>query len=152
MKKFLQVLGLVFAALILVGVIGFAVFAFKARALDKESKAYVDEVAPKILADLRKETLFAYSSDELKNAAKAEEMDKIFAWFQRLGRFKEYKGSTGQATISFTTQAGKVMTGQYVAQAEFDSGPAQVQIVTVKKGDKWFVQLFKINSMALAGE
>jgi len=152
MKKFLQVLGLVFAALIVLGVLSIAVIVVKGRGLDKESKAYVDEVAPKILADLRKETLLAYSSDELKNVVKAEEMDKIFTWLQKLGRFKEYKGSTGQANISFTTQAGKVITGQYVAQAEFDSGPAQVQIVTVKKGDKWFVQLFRINSMALAGE
>jgi len=152
MKKFLQVLGLFFAALILVGVVGFVVIALKGSALDKESKAYVDEVAPKILADLRTETLLTYASDELKNAVKPEDMDRLFAWFRKLGRFKEYKGSKGEAKISLTTQAGKVITGQYVAQAEFDTGPAQVQIVTVKKGDKWFVQMFGINSAALAGK
>ena len=53
--------------------------------------------------------------------------------------------------ISLTTQAGKVITGHYVAEAEFDTGPAQVQIVAVKKGGKWFIQMFRINSMALAG-
>jgi hypothetical protein len=79
-------------------------------------------------------------------------MDKLFAWFKKLGQFKEYKSSKGEAKISLTMQAGKVITGQYVAQAEFDTGPAQVQIVTVKKGDKWFVQIFGINSAALAGK
>jgi hypothetical protein len=152
MKKFLQVLGLVFAVLIVLGVVGIAVIVIKGTALDKESKAYVDEVAPKILADLRKETLFAYSSDELKNAAKPEEMDKLFAWLKRLGQFKEYKGSTGQACIGFLTQTGTVTTGQYVAQAEFESGPAQVQITIVKRDGKWFLRLFRITSMALAGE
>ena len=151
MKKFFQVLGLIFAVVILVGVVGFVVIFLKGSSLDKESKAYVDEVTPKVLADLRKETLLIYASDELKSAVKPEEMDKLFTWFKKLGQFKEYKGSTGQANISLTTQAGKVITGQYLAQAEFDTGPAQVQIVTVKKGDKWFVQMFRVNSMALAG-
>jgi uncharacterized membrane protein required for colicin V production len=95
MKKFFQVLGLIFAGLILVGVIAFVVIAFKGSALDKESKAYVDEVTPKILADLRKETLLTYASDELKNAVKPEDMDKLFVWFKKLGQFKEYKGSKG---------------------------------------------------------
>jgi len=151
MKKLFQVLGLIFAGLVIVGVIAFVVLAWKGSALDKESKAYVDEVIPKILTDLRKETLLTYSSDELKNAAKPENMDKLFVWFKKLGHFKEYKGSKGQANISVTTQAGKVITGRYVAEAEFDTGPAQVQIVTVKKGDMWFVQMFQINSMALTG-
>ncbi|HLF86758.1 MAG TPA: hypothetical protein VI584_06735 [Nitrospiria bacterium] len=151
MKKLFQVLGLIFAGLILAGVIAFVVIALKGGALDKESKAYVDEVTPKILADLRKETLLTYSSDELKNAVKPEDMDKLFVWFNKLGQFKEYKGSKGQANISVTTQAGKVITGHYVAEAEFDTGPAQVQIMTVKKGEKWFIQMFRINSMALAG-
>ena len=151
MKKFFQVLGLIFAALILVGVIAFLVIAFKGSTLDKESKAYVDEVTPKILADLRKETLLSYSSDELKNAVKTEDMDKLFVWFKKLGQFKKYQGSKGQANISLTTQAGKVITGHYVAEAEFDTGPAQVRIVAAKKGGKWFIQMFRINSMALAG-
>src|SRR5437764_9083023 len=151
MKKLFQVLGVIFGGLILVGAIAFVVLAWKGSALDKESKAYVDEVTPKILADLRKETLLTYSSDELKNAVKPEDMDKLFVWFKKLGHFKEYKGSKGQANISVTTQAGKVITGHYVAEAEFDTGPAQVQIVTIKKGDRWFVQVFRINSVALAG-
>lgn len=58
MKKALMILGGIFAILIVAGVISFSVLAVKAAALDKESKAYVDEVTPKILANLNKETLF----------------------------------------------------------------------------------------------
>ena len=46
MKKSFQVLGYIFASLILVGITAFLVIAFKGNALDKESKAYVDEVIP----------------------------------------------------------------------------------------------------------
>lgn len=152
MKRFLVVLGVVFAVLIVLGVAGIVIAAVKGTALNKEGKAYVDEVVPKILADLRKETLLAYASEEFKNTVKPEEMDKIFTWFQKLGRFTEHKVSPGQVNISVTPPAGKVITGRYVVQAQFDSGPAQVEITIVKKGDKWFVQFFKINSMALLAE
>ena len=147
MKKFLQALGLIFAVLL----IGLVVLTLRGNALDRESKAYVDDVIPKILADLRKETLLVYASEDLKNAVKPEELDKLFTWLQKLGAFRTYNGAQGQATIAVTTQAGKVITGQYVAQAEFDTGPAQVQIGTIKKGDQWFIQRFHLNSKALIG-
>ena len=41
--------------LIVAGVIGLYILNIKGQALDKESKAYVDEVTPKILTDLNKE-------------------------------------------------------------------------------------------------
>jgi phosphoserine aminotransferase len=152
MKKFLQVLGLIFAVLIVLGIAGLVLTVVKGTALNKEAQAYVDEVAPKILADLRKETLLAYASEEFKSTVKTEELDKIFAWFQKLGPFQECQGATGQVNMSLKTGAGKVITGQYAAQAQFEAGPAQVQFTVVKKGDAWFVQYFKISSLALAGE
>jgi hypothetical protein len=99
MKKTLMILGVVFAVLIVAGVICFSLLTVKGKALDKESKAYVDEVAPIILSNLNKDTLFRYASDELRNSASSEEFDKIFNWFSKLGQFKEYKGSSGQANI-----------------------------------------------------
>jgi hypothetical protein len=150
MKKALMILGGIFAVLLVAGVIGFAIIAMKGNALDKESKAYVDQVTPIILANLNKGTLFKYASDELKNASSPEDFDKIFTWLARLGQFKEYKGSKGQANISITPQRGKQITGVYQAQAEFEKGPATINITTIKKGDKWQLIGFQINSMALA--
>ena len=106
--------------------------------------------SPIILANLNKETLFKYASDELKNSASPEDVDKIFTWFIKLGQFKEYKGSKGQTNISVTTEKGKQITGVYQAQAEFEKGPATINITAIKKGDKWQVLGFHINSMALA--
>ena len=149
MKKFFVVLGVLFALFISFVVIGIATVAIKGSALDKESKAYVDIVTPIILADLRKDTVLKYASDDLKKISKPEDLDKLFAWFKRLGTFQKYNGSTGQAHISMTTQSGKVISGQYIADADFDTGPAQIKIVTIKKGDEWFIQMFNIGSMAL---
>ena len=60
--------------------------------MDDESRLYIDKVTPKILANLNKQTLFQYASDELKNAASPEEIDQIFNMYFNLGQFKEYKG------------------------------------------------------------
>jgi len=152
MKKILMILGSIFAILVVAGVIGISVIAVKGTALDEESKVYVDEVTPEILANLNKETLFQYASDELKNSASPEEFDKIFDWFAKLGQFKEYEGSNGQASILLTAEKGKQITGSYQAQSEFENGPATIQITTIKKGDNWEVIGFHITSMALANE
>lgn len=152
MKKILTILGGIFAVLILAGVIGFSIFAVKGSALDKESKAYVDEVTPKILVNLKRETLFEYASDELKNSASEEEFDKLFKWFEKLGKFIDYKESKGQANISVTAQNGKQISAYYEAKAEFESGTAIIKITIIKKGDQWHVIGFHINSNALVGE
>ncbi len=152
MKKTLMILGGIFAVLIVLGVIGLAVLAVKGTALDKESKAYVDEVTPRILANLNKETLFQHASGELKNSASEEEFDKIFNLFAKLGEFKGYKGASGEASISLTSERGKRITGLYQAQAEFENGPATVNVTVIKKGDNWQVMGFYIDSMALFNE
>jgi hypothetical protein len=92
MKKTLMILVGLFVCLILAGVIGLSLLFVKGGALDKESKAYVDDVTPKILANLSKETLFLYASDELKRTATPEDFDKIFKLFAKLGQFKQYRG------------------------------------------------------------
>jgi len=152
MKKTLMILGGIFAVLVVAGIIGISVLAVKGKALDEESKAYIDEITPKILANLNKQTLFQHASDELKNSASSEEFDKIFNWFAKLGKYKEYKGSSGQANISVTTERGKQITGLYQAEAEFENGPATIKITIIKKDDTWQIMGFHISSMALAGE
>lgn len=150
MKKIFIILGGIFALLIVAAVIGFSYLAIEGRTLDQDSKAYVDRVTPEILSSLDRNTLFRYASDELKNSASAEEFDKIFKWFGKLGRFEQYRGSSGQASISVTADQGKKITGVYEAQAEFENGPATVIVTVIKKADAWEVLGFRINSMALA--
>lgn len=150
MKKTLIILGVIFIVLVVIGVIGFSILAVKGSALDKESKAYVDKVTPIILSNLKKETLFQYADEQLKNSVKPEEFEKIFNWFTKLGKFKEYKESKGQATISITPKSGKVITGYYEAQAEFETGPATIKVTTIKRGNDWKIIGFHINSTTLA--
>lgn len=147
-----MILGGIFVVLIIAGVIGFTVLATKGKALDEESKAYVDKITPIILANLNQETLFIYASEELKNSATQEEFDKMFNWFKKLGKFIEYKESSGQVKIFVTVENGKQITGVYVAQVEFEKGPATVQVNIEKNRERWEIIGFRINSKALINE
>ncbi len=149
MKKILIALGGIFIVIVIVAVIGFTFLAIKGCALDEEGKAYVDEVVPIILTDLNQTTLFKYATPELKESATQEEFEKLFKWFKHLGQFKEYKDSAGQATISYTVNKGKLIYAEYVAQVEFETGPATVFVAAVKRNGKWFIHGFHINSKAL---
>ena len=148
MKKRLMNPGGILAVLIGAGVVGFFLLWDKGTDLDKEGKAYVDKVTPIILANLNKETLYKYSSEELKNAPF---QDTMFALFARLGQFKEYKGSNGQTNISDTSAKEKDITGVYQAEAEFETGPATIKLTIIKRGDKWQIIGFNISSAALSG-
>ncbi len=152
MKKLLQILGGIFAVLIVVAVIGFVVIARKGNALDKESKEYVDRVTPEILSSLSKDKLFEYANDELKTSGTDEQFQKMFAYFGKLGAFKKCGESKGQARIFVTPKTGERITGEYIAQADFEKGPATIKIATVKTQGKWYIWGFHIDSMVFADQ
>ena len=149
-KTKVTIVGSVLGVVVFLVVVGIVTLRYRASALAQEGKAYVDEVLPVILADLRKETFLKYASPELANSVSAEQFDKIFSWFKKLGRLKEYKKSAGKVYYPlYRTQSDKSIRGRYVAHVEFESGPAQVQIGLVRKADKWQIHEFRINSPAL---
>jgi hypothetical protein len=147
-----MILGGVFVVLVVIVVIGIAVSAVKVSALDKECRAYIGEVVPKVCADLRMETLSTYATPELLNSATPAESEKLFKWFKRLGEFKECKKSWGQVRVFSTSRDGDSMIGEYTAEVEFETGPAQVRIAAVKRGDVWKIRAFNIKSRAFVPE
>lgn len=149
MKKILMVFGVIFGCLLLVGTIGFFVLNYFGSGLDKESKAYVDEVIPIIVTSWNSKELLDHASPEFLQVAPAGKVESLFRVFsERLGPLKEYKGSNGQANISLTQQ-GKVTTAAYVAQAVFEKAPATINIQTILHNDTWQIVQFYVNSDVL---
>ncbi len=138
---------IIYAIAILI-IVGIVIGHSKGKALDKESKAYVDQVVPLICANLNMDTMSKYASKELLSSATPEKFEITFIWFKGLKEFKEFKESSGQAYMS----VGKPVTGRYTAKVEFETGPAIVHILVIKKSENWKVQSFKIQSPALKME
>ena len=150
MKKLLIALGILFLVLIVIvaAFVGYDVFT--GRALDTESKDYVDAAVPAIVSSWNEQELLRRASPEFQKAAGPADVDRLFGWFRTLGHLQRYEGAEGGAVISVTPQTGRVVSGRYVAKAVFDSGEANIEIVLMKHGNVWQIAGFKVNSPALA--
>lgn len=119
----------------------------KANALDRESKEYADVTIVAVISHWDIREFEKRASPEL--SFKSNDLEKLFATFQKLGKLTGYRGSQGEATISITTRDGLLTTAAYSANADFERGPANIQITLIKRGEQWRVLGFRINSRAL---
>lgn len=150
MRKLLLVLGAVFGVLLIVICAGVAFVAVKGNALDKESHAYVDNALPAIMLHWSQDELTQRASPEFLRAINSDDLAKLLSAFHRkLGDLAQYKGSKGDALMALTTQNGKVITANYVATADFQQGPATIQIKLIKHDDNWQILGFHVESKVL---
>ena len=150
MKKLFTILGGIFAALIFVAVVGFFIINHFGSGLDEESKACIDSNLPQILTNWDIDELINRASPELLEVVPKEKIQELLKVFMaRLGPLKEYKGSKGQSHMSVTTQNGKVITGVYIAEADFAKAPATINFRIIKHDNKWQILDFRVTSDAL---
>jgi len=150
MKKILIFMGALFLILIVVAIVGIIFANIKGTALDKESKQYVDDAIVHIVSDWDKQEFIKRISPEFKRDVNDEDVNKHFAWCSKLGKLKEYKGSEGQSHISLTTENGKVITAKYTAKAEFEAGPADINVTIIKHGNEWQILKWNVDSNAIS--
>ena len=149
MKKLLIVLGIIFVCIIVIGVIGSSIAAYHGTKLDKNSKAYVDEVIPVIVSSWNSQELIYRASPELLKIMPQDKVDGMFKMLSgKLGGLKKYKGSKGSSFVNFSS-SGKVITASYVVQAAFEKADAEIKISIIQHNNKWQILEFFVNSATL---
>jgi len=149
MERIFKVLVVFVAITILLSVFGIGIVSMKNAALEKECMAYVDQVVPIILTDMSVETLSRFASDEMLNVIPKEELVEGFTCFSKLGELRSYIGCDGRTNTWGSLQNGRMITGDYVAQADFETGLATVELLLLKKKGHWSILGFHINSEEL---
>ena len=150
MKKLFTCLGVVFAVIILVFVVLFAVFIPRAFKLGNEATAYIQSEVPKIVEHWNSQELIDRATPDLIAAAQSREnIDRMFVMYQQLGSLKHLDTPSGGVRINSSTMNGTVTVANYTVQADFEKGPATISIQLLKMGDAWKINGFKINSNAL---
>jgi hypothetical protein len=137
MKKLITILGYFFLALIAVFVAGIGSLAVVGGALDKQSKAFVDAAVPAIVSEWDVVEVRKRASAEYNEAVNYGDMEELFNAFQKLGKFEDYKGSTGDSTITVSLKYGVELTADYTANAEFEKGTVNIQMALIKLGGEW---------------
>jgi Na+-transporting methylmalonyl-CoA/oxaloacetate decarboxylase gamma subunit len=146
MRTILIILGMIFLIIIVLVATMIGVTAVKGSALDKESKAYVDSVVPRIVSNWDESELLSRASSEFMQATDKQELDKLYTLFRKLGKLRVYEGSKGQSYISMTIQNGKSVTAVYTCKADFDAGPADIKVSLIQHGGRWEVAGFNVDS------
>lgn len=146
LKKIMMWLGGIFLVLVVVVGALLGYLAYMGSSLDASSKAYVDESVPSIVSTWSKEELLRRAAPQLRKIIVDEQLDQLFAKLSQLGKLERYEGSKGDSNISLTTQAGKLVTASYVANAKFEKGPGQITIRLIQIDGQWQILLFHVNS------
>lgn len=142
MKKVLLILGALFLSLIICGALFIGVAAYRGRALDSSSKAYVDAAVPAVLASWSAEELMTRAAPELEKSTTSEQAVELFRRFSALDSLREYQGSKGEARIMYTIKNGKVVTAEYVARSLFSNGAAEIRVGLVQRDGRWQILSF----------
>jgi hypothetical protein len=145
MHRVLYVLGASTLIIIVAAGIGLSAFFYNGRALDAESKAFVDSAVPAITATWSEQQLLARATPELRASVNPEQLKTLFDRFSQLGSLVEYEGATGEATMSYMAGSGYSVSASYVAKARFRNGNATLTIVLMKRDGRWMIHNFRID-------
>ena len=150
MNKFLKILGGIFLALLIVAVVAAVIFIPKGLALDKNAVAYIETNIPLVVEKWNPEDLKSRAAPELLTQSGIEQLPQLFSWLSSLGRLKKLEKPIGQVgTGVYTGTQFNGTWGDYVANAEFEAGTAQIKIVLRRSGETWQIMGFHVNSKAL---
>lgn len=152
MKTFLMILGGIFGAIMLV-LGGFFIYSVvNGTALDKESKDWVDNVAPQIISSWDSEKLVENVSSDFLKTISRDEVNLMFSQLKKdLGTFKKYTGSTGEGGITINNFKQSI-TSRYTVTADYQNGLVEIFIQGVKENNQWKINNFQINAKGARGE
>ncbi len=151
MKKGLMILGGIFAAILILITMCAVPEIINGQALDKESKAYADNLIQVLGVNWDEAELEKRGSPEFFNAIAANPngLKTLFTACQnKLGKLTSYKGATGSSNVSIMN-GHRTVTAAYVATAMFEKGYAKIRLKLIKHDNQWQVSGIYIESDAL---
>ncbi len=146
MKKFLVVMGAIFCGLIVLALVGLIFSAIRGTKLDKVSRAYADAAIAAIVTNWDVDAFFDRASPELTKLVSANDGDRLFGSFRRLGHLKHCDPVKGEARTVAIIGKPRTTTAHYEATGEFENGQATIKMDLIKHGDRWQILGFHIDS------
>jgi len=151
MKRFLVLLGSIFAVFVAAFAIFVGYVAYMGPKLDASSKAFVDNTIPEIVSAWSTDKLLQHASPRFRMATSESQVKGLLERLSaKLGPMVSYGGSKGDSNISITPQAGRVISARYLVHATFQQGPADITVVLLQdQTSAWSIAGFNVNSTAL---
>ncbi len=145
MKRIILLLGYVFLGFIMLLAAGTVFLMVTGSKLDKESKLYVDAALPAIIAEWDIREVQKRASPGLRSNVDYAELQHSFKMLRKLGKLEAYNESSGNANIAVSLWYDYEITADYKANAEFERGTADIDIMLIKEGGSWLILNLYIN-------
>ena len=151
MSSILKFLGGVFLAiLILLSVLG-AIYYPKGVALQKDAIAYIETNVPLIVANWDSTEITKRAAPEFLVPSVQEGLPVVFSQLSKLGKLKRLgvpKGgfvvanlqlafAESRPLLSMNNQQLQPIWAEFIADADFEAGPAKVKMTLVRRGSEW---------------
>lgn len=115
---------------------------------EKEAQAFIDKVVPEIVASWDVAVLTRYADPDFYKTSPREKVVEYFFTCRMLGPLRKYTTAKGE-TMEIKTSSGKrYVTGNYVAEANFEKGTASIHISIIKNNQEWKITAFQVDSDA----
>lgn len=150
MNNLLNVLGGIFLAILIVVAVAAGIIIPKGLALDKDAVSYIEANIPLVVEKWNSEELKKRAAPELLAQPGIEQLPNLFSWLSSLGKLEKLEKPIGQVgTGVFPGTQFNGTWGDYVANAKFEAGSAQIKVVLRRSGETWQIMGFYVNSQAL---
>lgn len=128
---------------------GLAFMQMDGKALDKESKEWVDEVVPNILSSWDADQVAKHASSEFLSAASEEDLDHFTSMLRdKYGPLVKYNGSSGESgkhlNVTNLVFVNTMISAEYVIEADFAKGSPRIFIQGVKRDGLWKIRVFHV--------
>lgn len=119
---------------------------------DRESRRYIEEVAPVILQHPERATLLDYAAPALRQDTEFEQLDAMFRRLQELGAYQAISDCEGQAYMAFGGDPDEVITAFYELAGHFEQGSLWVRFRLVRNHQRWQVLGMQISADPLPAD
>jgi hypothetical protein len=118
----------------------------KQEATNQERKEYAIGAILAIVSTWDPKVLKDHAVEEMTSALKPDELETRFAQYRTLGNLNLLKSCGEHAKILLNMDQTDDLSTIYTTNLEFDSAAARIKIVVVKRGEKWAISDFRVDS------
>lgn len=105
--------------------------------LDRESKAWVDDIGPKILSSWDVDEIANFASTEyIQSIPRERHVEFSNVMLEQYGTLEKYNSAEGESGVHINNFK-KTITAEYVIEADFTKGSTRIFIQGIKEEDGW---------------
>lgn len=151
MNRFLNALGNLFLAGVVVAIVAAAYLIVRTQNLNEDASRYVDRAVRAMVDPWSHQEMIKRAAPEMLRRGGEKFFPELFTWYSTLGKLKALGKPAGRVgTGAFPGTPIRGTWADFVVPAQFEAGPAEIKLTLKRTGEDWQIMNLQINSPAFA--